>query len=378
MLQLFRRKCATLWRYFFPDARDRRYLAAIRDSGLFDRAYYRSSNAGGMHPLFRIWPERHYVQLGERNGVCPGPGFSPRAYLFHNPDLAGEPQPLWHYITRGRAEGRLVLAPPDAGALAQLPPPAPPLHPARPAPVAVALHLYYPELWPEFARRLAAQRFAFDLYVTLTRRPDLPEARAMALEAEIRAAFPGARVWHLPNHGRDIFPFLWLLGAGVLAPYRAVCKLHSKRSPHRADGDDWRRALVSGVLGPPEETAARLARFLADPQAGLWVAPGHLYEGERWWGINRPRAEALLARAGLALPPPPLRFPAGSIYWARAEVLEQLAALKLGAADFEAEQALVEGTTAHVVERLMGPLAQSAGRRLLTTAALDADAAQPA
>jgi hypothetical protein len=371
MLQPFRRKVATVWRYLFPTAADRRYLAAIRRSGLFDRGYYRACNAGGMHPLFRIWPERHYVQLGERNGVCPGPGFSPRAYLFHNPDLAGEPQPLWHYLRRGRAEGRLVLAPPGDGRVPALPPPPPPAAEGPTAPVAVALHLYYPELWPEIAAALAPQRFAFDLFVTLTRRPDLPAAQAAALEAEIRAAFPGARVWQLPNHGRDIYPFLWLLEAGLLAPYRAVCKLHSKRSPHRADGAEWRRALLAGVLGPPEATAARLARFLEDPRAGLWVASGHLHAGDHWWGINRPRAEALLARAGLALPPGPLRFPAGSIYWARAEVLAQLAGLGLRATDFEPEQALVDGTTAHVVERLMGALAAAAGREIVTPAALE-------
>jgi lipopolysaccharide biosynthesis protein len=69
-----------------------------------------------------------------------------------------------------------------------------------------------------------------------------------------------------------------------------------------------------------------------------------------------------------------LRFPAGSIYWVRDDVLKALADLRLSAEDFEPEQALVDGTTAHAVERLMGWLALSAGRRLLPASALDPSA----
>lgn len=361
MFTKFRRKAATVLRYLFPTAGDRAYLAALRSSGQFDRAYYLGSNPR-LNPLFRIWPDRHYVQLGEANGVCPNPGFSPRAYLFHNPDLGDLKQPLLHYIEVGRDEGRVVLAAPVPDAVPQMPVLAPRATPG--ADVAVALHLYYPELWDEFADRLAAQRFDFDLYVTLAARSDLPEEETRNLKARITARFPQALVWTLPNHGRDILPFLHLLDQGVLAPYRAVCKLHGKRSPHRADGDVWRQDLVSGVLGDPARTEARLRAFLADPEAGLWVSDGHLHEGNDWWGTNRPRAEELRRRAGMAPFDDPLRFPAGSIYWARSEVLAALGALKLTAEDFEPEQALVDGTTAHVIERLMGHIAKEAGRTL--------------
>ncbi|WP_417525596.1 rhamnan synthesis F family protein [Marinovum sp.] len=376
MLQIFRRKASTVLRYLFPTAADRHYLARIQSSGLFDRDFYLRSNAR-LKWLFRIWPERHYVQLGERNGTCPNPGFSPRAYLFHNPDLAGETRPFLHYIETGRAERRMVLAAPSSEGVPVFPDIAPPDPAAGTAPVAVALHLYYPEFWEEIAPALEAQQFAFDLHVTITRRGDLPPGAGAALETRIRAAFPAARIWQMPNHGRDILPFAHLVNAGGLAPYRAVLKLHSKKSPHRADGDAWRRALVAGVLGDPAETAARLERFLAHPRAGIWVADGHLHEGDSWWGGNRPRAEALLARSGAALPPGPLCFPAGSIYWARAAVLAKLARLRLTPEDFEPEQALVEGTTAHAVERLMGALTIAAGRVPCTSRTLDRPGALP-
>ncbi|MFC3119954.1 rhamnan synthesis F family protein [Jhaorihella thermophila] len=82
-------------------------------------------------------------------------------------------------------------------------------------------------MWPEFAALLRAQRFAYDLYVTLTGSPEETAPTAAA----IRTAFPRARVWAMPNRGRDILPFLHLAQSGVLAPYAAVCKLHGKKSP---------------------------------------------------------------------------------------------------------------------------------------------------
>lgn len=369
MISQFRRKIRTVLRYFFPSAEDRSYLAAIEASGMFDRRYYLDS-----HPrllwLFRIWPDRHYVQLGERNGVCPCPGFSPRAYLFHNPDLSDVSKPLLHYITTGQHEGRIVLAVPGTGSVPEMPRLS--LGRAPKAEVAVALHLYYPELWESFAECLARQKFDFDLFVTLSERPDLPEGTLSALSKRIVSRFADAQVWILPNHGRDILPFVHLVNQGVLAPYKAVCKLHGKRSPHRADGDQWRAELINGVLGDPVKTHRRLRAFLADDTAGIWVADDHLQKGDNWWGLNRARAEFLLGRAGMPQLKDVLRFPAGSIYWARSEVIAKLAALRLDAQEFEPEQALVDGTTAHAVERLMGHLAQQAGRTLRAATSFDA------
>ncbi|WP_255005849.1 rhamnan synthesis F family protein [Roseovarius sp. M141] len=357
-------------RYLFPSARERAYLRALRRSGAFDRAFYLKAHPG-LHPLFRLMPQRHYVQWGEAKGLSPNARFAPRAYLHHNPDL--DPvltRPLLHYIETGRYQARTTLLDHGVQALPDLPviTPAPPA--AKPAPVAVVLHLYYLDMWNEFAAPLHAQEFAFDLFVTLTRTED--SARTAAVQSRISAAFPQARIWILPNHGRDIFPFIHLLNAGLLDPYAAVCKLHSKKSPHRSDGNDWRRGLTAGVLGAPRLTRRRLDTFLRDPGAGFWVADGHRFAGDRHWGVNRPRAETLLARAGHTIPPGPLCFPAGSIYWVKQEVLQAIAGLHLSAENFEPEQALVDGTTAHALERLLGSLATLTGKSVREAQELDA------
>ena len=366
------RKVQTVLRYFFPAARDRAYLRALRREGGFDRAFYLKAHPG-LHPLFRMMPQRHYVQFGEAGGLSPNARFSPRAYMHHNPDL--DPalvRPLLHYLQHGRASARTVRDDGQATELA-LPQINPAPLGAKTAPVAIVLHLYYLNMWEEFAALLREQTFQFDLFVTLTQNAG---GEADVLKSRIEAEWPAARVWCLPNHGRDIFPFVYLVNSGVLAPYAAICKLHSKKSPHRSDGDDWRRDLTGGVLGDPAITQVRLARFLADPNAGFWVTDGQLYRGDAQWGVNRPRAEELLARTGRILPPVvPLAFPAGSIYWAKRAVIDALRALVLTPQDFEPEQALVDGTTPHAIERLLGSLAQLAA--LDIREAHDLDVPQP-
>lgn len=373
----FLRKIRTVLRYVFPTAADRHYLAQIAAAGQFDRDFYRMANPR-LPALFRVWPERHYVQLGEGHGLCPNPRFSPRAYLYHNPDLARPGlAPLLHYIETGQAENRRVLA----GALT--PAPAMPVisaqdRPPRPATVAVLAHVFYPDFWAEIAPVLAAQSFDFDLFVTLTARPEAAGPEIAALQARILADFPQARLWVMPNHGRDIWPFIHLVNAGLFTPYAALCKLHSKKSPHRADGDQWRQSLIGGILGAPETTARRLSRFLADSRAGFWVADGHVYHGDHWWGINRAQGLALLARAGITAPLLPLCFPAGSIYWVKPQVLEQIRAMGLTAGDFEPEQALVDGTLAHAMERSIGLLAAHHGLATRQSHALDGPDPDPA
>lgn len=315
-----------------------------------------------MRHLFRLSPERHYVQFGEALGLSPNPHFSPRAYLFHNPDLAGLGiPPLQHYLETGHREGRtaLITADQHAAPLPAFPEIGGDDRPSPPAPVAIVIHLYYPELWPEIADRLVRQSFAFDLFVTVTS----GQADFGALQQDIWSRFPSARVWEMPNHGRDIWPFVYLVNAGLLAPYQAVCKLHSKKSPHRADGDAWRQALIDGVLG--SDSANILHRFLDNSRAGFWVADGHRHQGEEWWGGNRSRAVELLARIGLSPDAAPLVFPAGSIYWVKPAILERICAMRLDADAFEPEQALVDGTTAHALERAFGYLVLPSGQAVL-------------
>ena len=345
-----------LARLLWPSASERAYETVLNASPLFDRQFYLDSNPN-MRDFYKRNPERHYIQRGEAMGLLPNPDFSPLAYKHHNPDLGPfSDSPLWHYIQTGQAEGRQIRdlpvgQMPEGLVLPKVSAPAPA------ADFAVVLHLYYPQMWEDIAARLKAQHFTFDLFVTL------PEGATH--QAIIETAFPKAQVITLPNHGRDMFPFLHLINSGALDGYQAICKLHTKKSPHRTDGDTWRAALLDGVLGDGPVMQQRLDSFMADDTAGLWVAAGQHLSGIRWWGSNRARTLELLSRLNIETDGDDLSFPAGSIYWIKPPVIDALKSMSIGYEDFELELAQVDGTTAHALEHGLGYLVAHLNQRIV-------------
>lgn len=86
-----------------PDAASDHEL--IRDSGLFDAAWYRETYpdiaAAGADPL------AHFADWGWREGRNPNVYFDVPGYLRQNPEVARDGvNPLVHYIRRGEAENR--------------------------------------------------------------------------------------------------------------------------------------------------------------------------------------------------------------------------------------------------------------------------------
>ena len=338
MLDTILRRGIRLARFAAPDPRTAWRVRRLKRGGDFDRAFYRRVHPG-LHPLFHAFPERHFVVFGERAGLLP----SPTA-----PAEGGAP---------GAPGRRLpVLRPAEA-------PPG--------APFAAVVHLYYPELWPEIRDALRASGLALDLFVTVAERGEASRALALGVAED----WPSARIVRVPNRGRDVLPFVHLVNAGLLDPYRAVCKLHTKRSRHLEDGDAWRRELIAGLLDP-ERARAQLDAFLADDDAMFWIADGQAYAHAKWWGVNEPRAEAILRRIEVSMDPRALRFPAGSMYWMKPLPLRMVRGLGLRPEEFELEETQLDGTLAHAVERAMGYVAAAAGGAIRETSELDAAAAR--
>ncbi len=346
------------------------YVRRMQKSGLFDRQFYLGANPG-LHRIFHYFPERHYLLVGEHAGFHPNPDFSPKAYLRHNPDLRmSKLAPFDHYLRTGRHENRLTKEIPGGGS-SSLNIVLPKLRnaTANPACYAIVVHIYYHELWEEFAETLRTQNFAFDLIVTLT----YQGRETDQLAARIRTEWPRALVVAMPNHGRDIFPFVHLVNSGLLQGYKAVCKIHTKKSPHLQDGDHWRQHLISGILPGAAKstcTAALLQHFCDDPKAGIWVADGQHYDDPQWWGSNFDRVRALLQTTEVPVDKKRLSFPAGSMYWLKPQLLDLLRGLQLTVDSFDPEQGQTDGTLAHCLERGLGMMVDAAGLQIRQTSQL--------
>ena len=239
---------------------------------------------------------------------------------------------------------------------------------ARPAPrsglkIAVALHLYYTELWPEISLLLRRSGLNFDLFVSLC------ESGRAAMEP-IRADFPSARIRIVDNVGRDIRPFLLSLEDGAFDAYDLVAKIHGKRALGGGRipifGDVWRRATFLDLFADASSLSHVLARFEAEPRLGLLGPQRLLSQSTRAHprdvlGANRPQVEALLRRLGQAPPGDEYDFFEGSMFWARPVALGPLRALGLAASAFENETGRNDGALEHAVERIFNQVVRIAG-----------------
>lgn len=235
--------------------------------------------------------------------------------------------------------------------------------------IAVALHLYYADLWPEFATILTQIKRPFDLIVSHCGAPS-------DILNDISDLFPGARLAPSENLGRDIWPFLHILNEGLLEDYLCVCKIHSKKSIHSAGaaetllGRRWRRRALLDLLGEDRsETIAQM--FEDDPFLGL-VGPESLrlpnaaIPLRNAWGAEatRRQANALARRMGADLDCMPLDFFAGSMFWVTPGALAPLRRLNLGLGDFPDEAGQLDGELQHAIERLFPLAARLAGRHV--------------
>lgn len=226
-------------------------------------------------------------------------------------------------------------------------------------PVGVFLHLYYDELAPVFAARLAHIAVPFRLYVST----DTDEkARRM------RAHLPDAEIRVFANRGRDIWPKLYGF-ADAHARHDIVLHLHGKRSLHSDRLDDWLAHILGCLLGSEGEVNRILSFFGSIPRLGMVVPVTYrAVLGAAHWGANRDIARELARRMALPGPLPDndrLRFPVGSMFWARSAALRPLQDLALGQEAFPPEAGQVDGTLAHAIERMLGVSCQAGGADIL-------------
>jgi hypothetical protein len=215
--------------------------------------------------------------------------------------------------------------------------------------VLVIAHVYYPEIWPELAERIKRIPVPYDVVATLV------EGDTPGLVDEIVTDFPGAIIETQPNRGRDIWPLVHVAELGLIGDYDAVLKVHTKRSPHRLDGDAWRERLLDGLCPSPEGIGLILELLRRDPKVGM-VAPAGAVLGREFWGANAALIDALAARTGVPVDPASVWFPGGSMFWTRPGPLNRLRNAGLTIEDFEHESVFLDRTTAHAVERFLGAL----------------------
>lgn len=181
------------------------------------------------------------------------------------------------------------------------------------------------------------------------------------------------------NQGRDIPAFL-IDCADVLADksYDLVVKLHSKKSAQTpaTTGQYFKDHLFQNLVGTASQAAQIKRLFESETRLGLVFPPmihvSHPTMGNGWF-TNKPPAFRVARRLGFVLhdrsssfqanprtaalplvpidPVSPLA-PYGSMFWARRDALQPLLEAKFRYEDFPTNDAYVDGSLAHILERL--------------------------
>lgn len=209
--------------------------------------------------------------------------------------------------------------------------------------VAIVAHVYYPHLMSEILACQAVLPLGTPVHVTVP-----PERSALLREAAIGARDVFIHV--CDNRGRDVAPFLTVLGSGALDGYDAVLKVHTKRSPHLLDGEIRRKMLFDKLCGDWNATCRALSAFKSS-------TTGIVGWGQSWratpsyWMANEARTREIAKRMRAPDGSIRLGFFEGTMFWFRPDSLASLRELGLQPDDFEAEARQLDGTLHHAVER---------------------------
>jgi lipopolysaccharide biosynthesis protein len=228
----------------------------------------------------------------------------------------------------------------------------------------VVVHAWYPEVLGDVLTKLRRSRLECRLIVTTAREKEA-QVRAVlqseACDAELHVA---------ENRGRDILPFLRLAYRLREEGQDLVLKLHTKQSPHLAQGGRWREEILQSLLSP-QHVPRILKAFQREANLGLVAPDGHLLPLIGHLGANADTIDYLARRMGIApCDHSSLDFISGSMFWARLDALTPILDAHLDESEFEPEGGQIDGTFAHALERAFALSAAACNLKVATVASV--------
>jgi len=225
----------------------------------------------------------------------------------------------------------------------------------KPRSVCAIVHVFYIDIFEYIMERLNEIKFPHVRLIVTTHRDKyelvLKEVKKFNINCEVVV---------VENRGRDILPFLESLKK--VSSDELILKLHTKKSPHRSDGEQWGRELIDS-LTDSSSLKNGFNAFKDNNRLGMIIADGHaLSLGDRI-DENKEKFNLLVEQLNLSQQSliEGAIFPAGSMFLARSEAIRAILNLNLDLNSFECEEGQVDGTLAHAVERLLGLVILSNG-----------------
>lgn len=236
-------------------------------------------------------------------------------------------------------------------------------------PIAIHLHLYY---WKIIHEMLVGFKWAFDdeehvhLFISTGSESDKNSILSLL---SWRA---NVTVEVVENRGRDVLPLLAPFKEALRnGGYQLLGHLHGKKSEWVGGnvGDIWREFCFNHLGASAGVFESIYEAFERNPRLGLVFPEDPNVIG---WNKNRPHAQSLMRRMGYDRPlPEHIRFPLGTMFWARTQILEPLWNAEVAARDVPPEPLPEDGTILHAVERLLPTVCEYSGYEWMTVHVAD-------
>jgi len=233
--------------------------------------------------------------------------------------------------------------------------------------LAVHVHVFYTELLDEITSSLNHIPYKFDCFVSTD---TVEKKHAILSEFEAVNNSVNTYVDIFENRGRDIAPLLVQM-KDYIGQYDYICHFHSKKSSHMLEkfSDSWRKYLYKHLFGSCDNVKKIFELFVSKSTLGLifpdtW--PGLLPTVD--WGENKLGCKMLADKLHFDINTSvnPI-FPAGNMFWARVEAVNDLFQYGFTMDDFPVENGQKDATLAHAVERIWVYLTNASGFKYVMT-----------
>jgi len=228
--------------------------------------------------------------------------------------------------------------------------------------VAFVIHVFYIDIFEEIFQYLLLEKDRnFKIFVTVTSESD---------KADVCRRLEGAgfdfEIALYENRGRDVLPFLRIMRRVISQGYGTFIKIHTKKTTHRSNGEEWRRDLYAKILSSDSLNQA-LSILEHNPDIGVIGPEGHVLPLKRYFGSNADKVFQIGERLGVSKTEVgETKFIAGTMFIAKTAALIPLIEIGLDENDFELECGQIDGTLAHAVERCISVSAFSVNMKLIT------------
>ena len=220
--------------------------------------------------------------------------------------------------------------------------------------IAVHLHLYYLDMWPQIKQYLA-NLDDYDLFVTMN-------AENRDIIEEIKKFHPATAFYVVENKGYDVGPFIFFLNRIDLNRYDLILKIHTKSNKNDCNTmlngrylnrKYWFRLLVEALIGTKEIFRQNIKAFQKDAEMGMIGSKYCIMSGKKDTAAMKEKVTEVMSELGF--PEGEARtFAAGTMFMVRSELLQKVKD-KYGIDDFAATKGLIErvvGNNEDVIEYL--------------------------